>query len=251
MRDLRLRRQPGSDMRLDKFLADMGCGTRSEIKQAVCKGRVTVGGQTARDPAMAVDDSAEVTFDGLPVRYQSHVYIMMNKPDGVVSATEDPRDPTVIDLLKETAEDTLRRDLFPAGRLDKDTEGLVLLTNDGELAHRLLSPKRHVDKIYYAVLDRPADEKVAGLFESGIEITDSEPFRALPAKLELLPGGREVLVTIREGKYHQVKRMFAQTGITVTYLKRLSMGPLQLDADLASGAWRMLTEEEIAALKSI
>ena len=242
-------------MRLDKYLADMGCGTRSELKQAIRSGRVTVGGKTAKDPGLQVTGDAEVTMDGTPVRYQSMVYIMMHKPDGVVSATEDPREETVLDLLDSGGQDgdaaAMRRGLFPAGRLDKDTEGLILITNDGELAHRLLSPKRHVDKVYYAVLDKPADAETVRRFREGMEITDAEPFHAQPAGLELLAGGKEALVTIREGRYHQVKRMFAQVGITVEYLKRLSMGPLQLDEQLAPGQWRLLTDEEIRALKSL
>ena len=276
-------------MRLDKYLADMGRGTRSELKKIIRKGRVTVDGLIIKDPAFSVTPQSEVTLDGAAIRYEAMVYIMLNKPAGVVSATKDPRERTVLDLLggsdgtaawdrsadsDEAAAPArpdgfgLRRDLFPVGRLDKDTEGLLLLTNDGELAHRLLSPKRHVDKTYLAVLDREIGEHEIRLFAEGLIIDDEEPFTALPAALRPLdkaetqfyddvsipsdvPGGARVLVTIQEGKYHQVKRMFAVTGRQVLYLKRLSMGPLQLDKSLKSGEWRPLTEGEIRALETL
>ena len=264
-------------MRLDKYLADMGRGTRSELKKIIRKGRVTVDGLIIKDPAFSVTPQSEVTLDGAAIRYEAMVYIMLNKPAGVVSATKDPRERTVLDLLAGSDEAAaparpdglgLRRDLFPVGRLDKDTEGLLLLTNDGELAHRLLSPKRHVGKTYLAVLDREIGEHEIRLFAEGLIIDDEEPFTALPAALRLLdkaetqfyddvsipsdaPGGARVLVTIQEGKYHQVKRMFAVTGRQVLYLKRLSMGPLQLDKSLKSGEWRPLTEGEIRALETL
>ena len=251
-------------MRLDKYLADMGCGTRSELKAAVRKGRVSVDGAVIRDPGYAVTENACVDYDGRRVAYQAFVYVMLNKPAGVITATEDPRTQTVLDLLTgDDGQGTMRRDLAPVGRLDKDTEGLLLITNDGALAHRLLSPKHHVDKVYYARLDGPVGNREAELFAEGLPITDDEPFTAQPADLVILresndapgvfagPGlpGSEVLVTVREGKYHQIKRMFAQVGRQVTYLKRLKMGPLALDETLKTGEWRYLTDDEIMALQ--
>ena len=230
-------------MRLDKYLADMGRGTRSELKKAIRKGRVRVGGNVVTDPGYSIDASSDVAFDGEPVVYQETVRIMLNKPAGVITATSDPSQKTVMDLV--AAE---RKDLFPVGRLDRDTEGLLLLTNDGELAHRLLSPRRHVDKVYHAVLDGPVTEKEVRLFHDGLLIEDDDPFRAMPAELEILNNGTEVLVTLREGKYHQVKRMFAAVGRKVLKLKRLSMGPLSLDPELGNGEWRLLTDAETAAL---
>ena len=228
-------------MRLDKYLADMDRGTRSELKRIIRKGRVQVNGTVVKDPGFALDETtADVLLDGEPVVYQKNAYILMNKPAGVVSATKDPQETTVLDLLGET----VRRDLFPVGRLDKDTEGLLLLTNDGALAHRLLSPKKHVDKVYFAKLDGPLSEDAVRLIEEGIEIRDEEPFRALPAKISLSEDRTEARLTIREGKFHQVKRMFAAAGRKVLYLKRLSMGPLSLDAELHPGEWRYLTGEE-------
>ena len=166
----------------------------------------------------------------------------MNKPAGVISATEDTRDRTVLDLL----EGQQRKDLFPVGRLDRDTEGLLLITNDGELAHRLLSPRNHVDKVYFARLDAPVGETECRLFAEGLKV--DETLTAMPAALEILEPGNEVKVTIREGKFHQIKRMFAAVGREVLYLKRLSMGPLALDGSLPPGAYRRLTEEEESAI---
>ena len=249
-------------MRLDKFLSDMGCGTRSELKKVIRKGLVKVGGQTVKDPGFQVGEDADVVLDGMPVCYQRFVYMMMNKPQDVITSTSDSRDVTVKDLLEmdryagtdteeEAAAAASRRDIAPVGRLDKDTEGLILLTNDGDLSHRLLSPKRHVDKVYYAVLERPADESDAGAFAAGLEITDEDPFTAMPAELKLMEDRKEVFLTIREGKYHQVKRMFAQRGNTVLFLRRVSMGPLELDETLEPGQWRLLTAEETEALREI
>ncbi len=231
-------------MRLDKYLADMGRGTRSELKKAIRKGRVRVDGTIVTDPGYAVETSSSVSFDGEPVVYQETVWLMLNKPAGVITAANDSSQKTVMDLVV-----TDRKDLFPVGRLDRDTEGLLLLTNDGDLAHRLLSPRRHVDKVYHAVLDGPVTDKEAQLFLEGLRIEDDDPFTALPADLEILSNGMEALVTLREGKYHQVKRMFAAVGRKVLKLKRLSMGPLKLDPELKSGEWRPLTGAEIDALK--
>lgn len=233
-------------MRLDKFLADMGCGTRSDLKKMIRKGCILVDGKAVRDPGTSVTEDSLVILNGEEIHYQTMVYIMINKPDGVISATNDPKQETVVDLIT----DQTRRDLFPVGRLDKDTEGLLLLSNDGELAHRLLSPKHHVDKTYYAKLDGEVTNEMIDQFGEGLEINDEEPFKALPAVLK--PDlHNSAVVTIQEGKYHQIKRMFKMVGREVLYLKRLSMGPLELDENLKPGEYRSLTEEEIKALKDI
>lgn len=232
-------------MRLDKFLADMGVGTRSEIKKEIKAGRVAVDGTQIKDPGFKVPSDAAVTYCGMPVAYEEFEYFMLNKPAGVISASEDSREETVIDLIDEQK----RKDLFPVGRLDRDTEGLLLITNDGELAHRLLSPKHHVDKTYYAKLAEIADASDVTLFREGLILTDG--LECLPAELEILDPPDEVLITIREGKFHQIKRMFQSVGNEVIYLKRLSMGPLELDPDLPCGQYRRLTGEEIASLKDI
>ncbi|MBP3880869.1 MAG: rRNA pseudouridine synthase [Lachnospiraceae bacterium] len=232
-------------MRLDKYLSEMGAGTRSELKKAVRAGRVTVNGVKARDASMHVEEGDEIFMDGERVAYEQFVYYLMNKPAGVISATEDTRDRTVLDLL----EGQQRKGLFPVGRLDRDTEGLLLITNNGELAHRLLSPKKHVDKVYFARLDAPVGETERRLFAEGLRV--DETFTAMPAGLEILDPGNEVKVTIREGKFHQIKRMFEAVGREVLYLKRLSMGPLALDGSLPPGAYRRLTEEEESAIISL
>ena len=242
-------------MRLDKYLADMGCGTRSELKAAVRKGRVSVDGAVIRDPGYAVTENACVDYDGRRVAYQAFVYVMLNKPAGVITATEDPRTQTVLDLLTgDDGQGTMRRDLAPVGRLDKDTEGLLLITNDGDLAHRLLAPGKHVDKVYEAEIDGIVTEEDVRAFAEGLPV--DEDFTALPAKLEILPaspdtapGTSRIRITIREGKYHQIKRMFHAVGKEVTYLKRLSMGPLTLDETLAPGEYRRLSGEELGKLK--
>ena len=184
-------------------------------------------------------------MDGERVAYEQFVYYLMNKPAGVISATEDTRDRTVLDLL----DGQQRKGLFPVGRLDRDTEGLLLITNDGELAHRLLSPKNHVDKVYFARLDGPVGETERRLFAEGLRV--DETLTAMPARLDVLEPANEVKVTIREGKFHQIKRMFAAVGREVLYLKRLSMGPLVLDGSLAPGTYRRLTEEEESAIISL
>lgn len=232
-------------MRLDKYLAEMGAGTRKEIGKAVKAGRVTVNGQTAKNAAMQVTAEDEVSMDGEPVEYEEYVYYMLNKPAGVISATEDARERTVLDLISERQ----RKGLFPVGRLDRDTEGLLLITNDGGLAHRLLSPRHHVDKVYYARLDGPVGEAEKALFAQGLKV--DETLTALPAELEILEPASEVRVTIREGKFHQVKRMFEAVGREVLYLKRLSMGPLALDESLPKGDYRRLTAEEESAIMNI
>ena len=234
-------------MRLDKYLCDTGFGTRSQVKALLKKGQVQVNGETVRKPEHKVDESsARVVCCGKEALYRRFVYLMMNKPPGVLSATEDRRQRTVLDLVAQPAPDGL----FPVGRLDKDTEGLLLLTNDGELAHRLLSPKMHVDKVYEARVMGEVTEEHVLRFDEGLDIGEKKP--ALPASLQILSchdGESRVRVTIREGKYHQIKRMFEAVGCRVTWLKRLSMGSLLLDGTLAQGEYRELTPEEIRSIK--
>ena len=231
------------EIRLDKYLADAGSGTRSEVKQAIRKGRIFVNGQPEKRPERkVVPDEDEVFMDGKRVSYEKYVYFMLNKPQGVVSATEDVHDRTVIDLLEQKDQ----KGVFPVGRLDKDTEGLLLLTNDGELAHRLLSPKKHVPKCYYAQVDGLVTEEDKKRIAKGIQI--SEDFTALPGTLEILGAaneGSEILLTIYEGKFHQVKRMMKACGKEVLYLKRLKMGGLILDEGLKPGQYRSLSTEEL------
>ena len=302
---------PACPQRLDKLLGQEGLGTRSELKKAVRKGRVTVNGAVEKDPGRQITAEDRVCFDGEEIRRNQYVYYMLNKPAGVITATEDGRMRTVLDLLREpvpvpeeaepgsaaadSPEETetsvpdgstlkktaaarpgpmpaeasactrpvLRRGLFPVGRLDRDTEGLLLITDDGQLAHRLLSPVRHVDKTYYAVVTGRVTESDISLFAQGFRVDDE--LTAMPAVLRIIEDGSfaeaplpdaaygpectQVSVTIREGKFHQIKRMFAAVGKEVLYLKRLSMGTLQLDTALKPGQFRELTKEEIAALK--
>ena len=232
-------------IRLDKYLADMGKGTRSEVKKAISKGLVRVNNVIVKKPETKLDtDSDHVLFDGVLVGYAQHEYYMLNKPAGVISATEDKREKTVIDLITEKK----RKDLFPVGRLDRDTEGLLLISNDGELAHRLLSPSKHVDKVYYAKIDGEVTIEDVEAFQQGIDIGEEKLTR--PAKLRVLKSGTqsEIELTICEGKFHQVKRMFQAVGKEVVYLKRLQMGTLILDESLKPGEYRELTEQEIADL---
>lgn len=230
-------------IRLDKFLAEMGAGSRSQVKEMIRKGRVSVNGCPVRSPEQKVTAEDKVEADGEPVSYAAHEYWMLNKPAGVVSATEDPREKTVVALIGRAR----RRDLFPVGRLDKDTEGLLLLTNDGALAHQLLSPKKHVDKTYLAVIDRPLSAEETRRFCEGLDIGDEK--KTLPAALEVLDSPCRVKVTLREGRFHQIKRMFEALGSRVLYLKRLSMGSLCLDETLQPGEYRELTAKELETLK--
>lgn len=232
-------------MRLDKYLADAGCGTRSQVKKAIVKKQVSVNGRTDIRPEDKIDtDTDRVYFQNDPVSYSRYDYYMLNKPAGVVSATEDGRERTVLDLIREQK----KRDLFPVGRLDKDTEGLLLITNDGETAHRLLSPRKHVDKVYYAKVSGIVTEEDVRAFSAGVDIGDERP--TLPAQLEILVSGpeSEIRLTIQEGRFHQVKRMFRAVGKEVVYLKRLSMGTLVLDPLLEPGEYRKLTVEEVEKL---
>ena len=231
-------------MRLDKYLAEMGVGTRQEVKKQIRQGKVTVHGTVVHAAeTKSAEPCEEVTLGGRNISYVSYEYYMLNKPGGVVSATEDRRDTTVIDLIK----DKKRKDLFPVGRLDKDTEGLLLITNDGDLAHRLLAPKKHVDKVYYAKIDGMVTEEDVKRFAEGIDIGAEEEEMTRPAKLDIMKSSEEseIRLTIHEGKFHQVKRMFLAVGKEVTYLKRERMGTLCLDENLKPGEYRLLTEEEI------
>jgi len=229
-------------IRLDKWIAAGALLTRSETKKAIKAGRVTVDGQVCKKPEQKLDQTqARVFLDGKAVAYEACIYLMMNKPAGFVSASKDRREKTVMSLL-----DRPYRDLFPVGRLDKDTEGLLLLTNDGPLAHELLAPGRHVDKTYYARLDGPVGEKEIAAFREGLDIGDDK--LTLPARLEIGKKAEEVWITIQEGRFHQIKRMARAVGRTVIYLRRISMGPLTLDERLEPGQYRRLTREELALL---
>jgi len=233
--------------RLDKLLASTGRWSRSEVKRMVREGRVLADGRIAASAEDKYDASAaELRVDGEAVRLSRYAYVMLHKPAGVLSATEDGKGRTVLDLLPA---EYRKRGLFPVGRLDKDTEGLLLLTDDGALAHELLSPKKHVDKLYYVRVDGALDDGDREAFERGMTLGDG--LRCLPAGLEIVSSGAcsEALVTLREGKFHQIKRMFASRGKPVLYLKRLVMGGLRLDEGLAPGTWRELTPEELKSLK--
>ena len=231
-------------IRLDKYLCEMEAGTRSEVKAFIKKGRVTVNGETAKAPEQKVDETKDtVTLDGHSFSYQKYFYYMLHKPAGVVTAVRDHHDQTVLDLLV----DAPGKDLSPVGRLDKDTEGLLLITNDGALAHRLLSPVKHVPKTYLVHTKKPVTSQMCEKLEAGVEIGDETP--TAPAKTKLLSDTDcGLLLTITEGRFHQVKRMLQAVGNEVVYLKRLSMGALVLDETLSKGSWRALTEEEKAQL---
>lgn len=238
--------------RLDKLLAHSGFGTRSAIKLLVKRGSVTVNGERVKDSGMQVHPAKdEIAVDGERVDYRKFVYLMLNKPQGVVSATEDLRDRTVLDLI---GTEYGHFDLFPVGRLDKDTEGLLLLTNDGKLAHELLSPRKHVPKTYYAEVEGAVDQRDRDAFRKGVKLDDG--YVTMPAELTVLAPGEPALerpskieLTIMEGKFHQVKRMFEAVGKKVVFLKRMKMGSLLLDESLPAGAYRELSEEELESLK--
>lgn len=230
--------------RLDKFLAAQGKGTRKEVGRLIRSGAVAVDGVPVRDPAAKVDPSCQtVAVGGSPILWQEHLYIMMNKPAGVLSATEDRRQKTVLDLLPE---DLRRRGLFPAGRLDKDTAGLLLITDDGDLAHRMLSPKKHVYKLYQARLDAPVTPEDVRAFEEGVR-WEEEVYA--PARLWAGEGDSFVaFAQVHEGRFHQVKRMFQARGKTVLSLKRLKIGGLSLDSTLQEGECRLLAPEEVCQI---
>lgn len=230
-------------IRLDKFLSDMGVGTRREVKDEIRKGTVTVDGAVIRQPEYKLEEeSASVTFRGKPCVYEKYGYYMLHKPAGTVSATRDRRGTSVVELLGETG----FQGLFPVGRLDKDTEGLLLVTNDGMLAHRLLAPGRHVDKTYRVVSRKALSGEEIARLEQGVDI--GEKRLTLPAQIQVI-SDTVYLVTVCEGKFHQIKRMLQAVGNEVVSLKRLSMGPLRLDETLLPGQFRPLTPEEIAALR--
>lgn len=231
-------------IRLDKLLAHSGYGSRKEVKELIRKGQVSVNEVVIKDDDFKVDEvNDEVIVEGIIVDYQKFIYIMMNKPDGVLSATYDPKDPIVLDLI----EDTPTRGLFPVGRLDKDSEGLLLITNDGKLAHELLSPKKHVDKVYYIEYEGELVSDVKERFKEGIILEDN--YKCLPASIELL-NDNKAYVTISEGKFHQVKRMINMCNGEVTYLKRIKFGPLELDNSLKEGEYRFLSNLELDSLKN-
>ena len=235
-------------MRLDKFVVACAVGSRTEVKNFLKSGRVTVNGKKEKSAKLQIDEETdEICFDGQKLDYEEFVYYMMNKPKGVISATEDPKHKTVLDLLDDYAR---AKEVFPVGRLDIDTHGLLLLTNDGKLAHALLSPKRHVDKIYLARINGVMTDADVETFAQGVPLKD---FTCQPAKLELVSVDTEkeeslVRVSIAEGKFHQVKRMVGYCGKEVVDLQRLSMGTLTLDEDLKRGEWRRLSKEELEGL---
>lgn len=238
-------------LRIDKYLADAGIGTRKEIKNYIKKGLVTINGETASKPDYKIDTLKDtITYQGEIIHIDEFEYYLLNKPAGYVSATKDNTAPTVLSLIKSQ-----RSDLFPVGRLDKDTEGLLFITNDGALSHKLLSPKKHVDKIYYAIVEGNVNEHDIDLFAKGLVIGDEDLDTALPAKLTLVDDYNAkdnlsyINVTIQEGKFHQVKRMFQAVDKKVIYLKRIAFGGLSLPDNLPLGEYRQLTDKEIETLK--
>lgn len=235
-------------MRLDKFLCQLNMGSRSEVKNLIRRGQVTVNGVAARTPEQKVDEETDkVVCLGQILNYRSHVYYMLNKPKAVVSATRDSHDQTVLDLiLPHLPVQDRKREIVPAGRLDKDTEGLLLLTDDGAMIHQLLSPAKHVDKTYLVEIQSELSEEDITALERGVDIGEKK--LTLPAKVVRLDE-RHIRLTIQEGKFHQVKRMLQAIGNEVLSLRRLTFGPLQLDENLLPGEFRALTEEEIACLQ--
>ncbi len=237
-------------IRLDKFLSEMSGWTRSEVKKIVRTGSVTVDGNEVKKPETKIDEKLSIVrVDGRQIKYNKYEYYMLNKPKGFVSATTDREHKTVVDIISSSE----KKDLFPVGRLDIDTEGLLLITNDGELAHRLLSPKNHVEKTYYVEVSGILDDADVDAVEKGLDIGEEK--NTIPAKMEILKTDIQnnissCYLTIHEGKFHQVKRMMKKLGKTVTYLKRVSMGSLILDSKLKKGNYRKLTEQEIIELKN-
>ena len=230
-------------LRLDKYLCDCGIGTRSEVKKYIKNKQITVNGEVVAKPEQKIDENADaVCFKGQPINYEKYVYYLLHKPAGCVTAKQDNVHKTVMEYFPD---DIRAKDIAPVGRLDLDTEGLLLFTNDGPLTHHLLSPTHHIPKTYYAILDKEVPESAIELFENGVDIGDDK--LTLPAELKIL-SEREAELTIHEGRFHQVKRMFEAVGCTVTYLKRLTMGSLAL-GDLKKGEYRKLTEDEVLALQ--
>ena len=233
-------------MRLDKFLTVTGACSRSVAKKQIRAGAVTVNGQTVSTSDVSVDEENDrIFYCGKEIKYRRYTYIMLNKPEGVVSATEDGKDKTVLDLLPT---DVRTRGMFPCGRLDKNTLGLMLLTDNGELAHKLLAPKTHVKKVYYFKSKFPVTEEQAKRFECGLVLEDG--YETKPARISLQGNGDEGLITLVEGKYHQIKRMLEALDNKIIYLERISFGTLTLDGSLGRGEWRYLTEEEIQTLEN-
>lgn len=229
-------------MRLDKYLCACGIGTRSEVKKIIKNSNITVNGTTAKKGDINIKENDVVCMDGKELIYREFVYLMMNKPQNCVSATEDREYETVLDII---GEEYSHFNLFPVGRLDIDTEGLLILTNDGQFAHKLTSPKKDVYKTYFARLNKPAEKTDIQEFASGMEFKD---FTAKPAVLEITENPNEVYIKISEGKFHQVKRMCERVGKTVVYLKRVAIGSLSLDNSLGLGEYRELTREEMNLL---
>ena len=237
----------GKKMRVDKLLSNVGVASRAELKKYCKQGLISVNGKVINNPGVQVDsENDDVRFNGEKIVYREFVYIMLNKPDGYISATYDKYDPIVLDLIDQSY---LVFELFPVGRLDKDTEGLLVLTNDGQLAHRVLSPKKHVPKTYYAKIQGKVTEEDILAFEKGVIHVDG--YETMPSQLKILKSDdmSEIELTIHEGKFHQVKRMFESVGKKVVYLKRLSMGKLKLDESLKLGEYRELTEEEVKLIE--
>lgn len=237
-------------IRLDKYLADMGAGTRQEVKRKIRKGLVSINHEPVKSPEFKIREGEDlVLLEGQEISYVTYEYYMLNKPSGVISATVDSREPTVLDLICEKR----RKDLFPVGRLDKDTEGLLLITNDGELAHRLLSPRYHVDKTYYARIRGRVTNEDVERFAEGVNIGENgKEERTMPGVLEIISSAEEsqIRLTIQEGKYHQVKRMFQAVDKEVLYLKRERMGTLTLDKKLKPGDFRPLTPTELEGIRT-
>lgn len=237
----------GKKMRVDKLLSNVGVASRAELKKYCKQGLISVNGKVINNPGVQVDsENDEVMFNGEKIVYREFIYIMLNKPDGYISATFDKHDPIVLDLIDSSY---LVFEPFPVGRLDKDTEGLLVLTNDGQLSHRVLSPKKHVPKTYYAKIQGKVTEEDILAFEKGVILDDG--YETMPSQLKILKSDdiSEIELTIHEGKFHQVKRMFESVDKKVVYLKRISMGKLKLDESLELGEYRELTEEEVKLIE--
>lgn len=233
-------------MRLDKFLSETGNGTRTEVKNLIRKGNVTINGIIVKKPELKIDENSDSVFvAGKKIEYSKYEYYMLNKPAGYVSATQDKKEHTVLELITCSNRD----DLFPVGRLDKDTEGLLIISNDGEMAHRILSPRHHVSKTYFAKVQGTVTDENVLMVQNGLDI--GEGIKTRPGELEIIISDEisEIMLTIYEGKFHQVKRMFESMGMKVVYLKRISMGAVCLDETLRKGESRKLTDNEISELR--